>query len=177
MAWCDNPAPDNPSLLTCQNLPEMIAQYFPHGLERYLIGGLSIGAGVALLFLMTGRQGGVSTFFSAAWSYCLKSPFFQQAALREGRQWRLIYTLGLVLGGTLYAWLGLPMEASQLPAWKFAVGGLLIGFGARLGGGCTSGHGICGMASLSAGSLAMVATFLTTGILTALAVASLGAQP
>lgn len=155
----------------------MIAQYFPHGLERYLVGGLSIGAGVALLFLMTGRQGGVSTFFSAAWSYCLKSPFFQQPSLRDGRQWRLIYTLGLVLGGTLYAWLGLPMEASQLPAWKFAVGGLLIGFGARLGGGCTSGHGICGMASLSAGSLAMVATFLTTGILTALTVAFLGAQP
>ena len=55
--------------------------------------------------------------------------------------------------------------------------GLLFGFGARLGGGCTSGHGICGMASLSAGSLAMVVTFLSTGILTALTVAFLGAQP
>ena len=151
----------------------MIAQFFPNGLERYLTGGLLIGAGVALLYLTTGRPGGVSTFFSAAWSWLLKNPFFQQASLREGRQWRLVYSLGLILGGALYALLGLPLDASTLPAWKLAVGGLLIGFGARLGGGCTSGHGICGMASLSAGSLAMVATFLGTAIVTAMLISRL----
>lgn len=152
----------------------MFADYFPNGLERYLIGGLLIGAGVALLYLTTGRPGGVSTFFSAAWSWLLKTPFFQQASLREGRQWRLVYALGLVLGGTLYALLGLPLESSTLPTWKLIAGGLLIGFGARLGGGCTSGHGICGMASLSPGSLIMVCTFLGTAIATAMLFARLG---
>lgn len=152
----------------------MIAHYFPNGLERYLIGGLLIGTGVALLYLTTGRPGGVSTFFSAAWSWLLKLPFFQQAALREGRQWRLVYALGLLLGGALYALLGLPQETSTLPTWKLTVGGLLIGFGARLGGGCTSGHGICGMASLSAGSFTMVCTFLGTAMATAQLISWLG---
>ena len=155
----------------------MFANYFPHGFAPYLIGGCLIGLGVALLYTTTGRAGGVSTFFSAAWSYCLRSRFFQQSSLRDGRQWRLFYALGLVLGGLFYARLGLPLEPSQLPAWKLLLGGLLIGFGARLGGGCTSGHGICGMASLSAGSLAMVATFLTTGIVTAHLLTALGVAP
>ena len=153
----------------------MISQLFPNGMERYLVGGLLIGAGVALLYLTTGRPGGISTFFSAAWSWLLKNPFFQQSSLRDGRQWRLIYTLGLLLGGGLYAALGLPIETSALPAWKLAIGGLLIGFGARLGGGCTSGHGICGMASLSGGSLAIVGTFLGTAIAMAFLMSALGA--
>lgn len=152
----------------------MLPEFFPNGFARYLIGGAFIGLGVALLFVTTGRMGGVSTFFSAAWSWCVKLPFFQQAELREGRQWRLVYSLGLVLGGVLYLALGLPQEATQLPAWKLALGGLLIGFGARLGGGCTSGHGICGMASLSPGSIAMVGTFLATAMLTANLIARLG---
>lgn len=155
----------------------MIAQYFPNGLERYLIGGLLIGGGVALLFMTTGRQGGVSTFFSAAWSWLARTPFFQQAAFRDTRQWRLIYSLGLVLGGSLFLLLGLPLEASHLPTWKLVIGGLLIGFGARLGGGCTSGNGICGMASLSGGSLLMVCTFLGTAIITAMSLAAMGVTP
>lgn len=146
----------------------MIEHLFPNGLERYLIGGLLIGAGVALLYITTGRQGGASTFLSSIWSYFLRAPFFQQALLRDSRQWRNIYALGMVLGGLLYAVLGLPLEATHLPAWKFALGGVLIGFGARLGGGCTSGHGICGMASLSLGSMLMVCTFLGTAIATAM---------
>lgn len=155
----------------------MILALFPNGLERYLIGGLLIGAGVALLFATTGRQGGVSTFFSSSWSWLLNTPFFQQASLRDSRQWRLVYALGLLLGGSLYVLAGLPVEASHLPLWKLVVGGLLIGFGARLGGGCTSGHGICGMASLSAGSMLMVVTFLSTAIATAWALYALGVAP
>ncbi len=145
----------------------MLARYFPNGFEHYLTGGLLIGLGVAFLYIATGRPGGVSTFFSAAWSWIVKTPFFQQASLRDTRQWRLIYALGLLLGGSVYLMLGLPVLASDIPAWKLVIGGLLIGFGARLGGGCTSGHGICGMASLSAGSLVIVLTFLATAIVTA----------
>ncbi len=152
----------------------MIDQLFPNGFAPYLIGGLLIGAGVALLFVTTGRLGGASTFLSTTWSYFLNTPFFRQPALRDSRGWRNIYALGMVLGGVLYALLGLPLEPTHLPAWKFLVGGLLIGFGARLGGGCTSGHGICGMASLSGGSILMVCTFLGTAIATALLIARLG---
>lgn len=152
----------------------MIAQLFPNGMQLYVIGGLLIGAGIALLFVTTGRQGGASTFFSAAWSYVMDTPFFQQPLLRGTRQWRSIYALGLLLGGVLYAVLGLPILPSAMPAWKLALGGVFIGFGARLGGGCTSGHGICGMASLSAGSLAIVCAFLTTGIITAMTLARFG---
>ncbi len=155
----------------------MLTSHFPHGFAPYLIGGLCIGSGVALLFLTTGRQGGVSTFFSAACSWFSRHPFFQQASLRDSRDWRLLYALGLVLGGALYAGLGLPLTDSQLPAWKLALGGLLIGFGARQGGGCTSGHGICGLASLSTGSLLLVCTFLGTAIVTAQTLSYLGVAP
>lgn len=151
----------------------MLSSFFPNGIVPYAIGGSLMGLGVALLYVSTGRPGGVSTFFSSSWSWLLRTPFFRQASLVDSRNWRLVYTLGLVLGGALYALLGLPMEASLIPAWKLAVGGLLIGFGARLGGGCTSGHGICGMASLSAGSLVMVVTFLGAGVVTALLVRGL----
>lgn len=147
---------------------------FPNGVSQYAAGGALIGLGVALLYVTTGRPGGVSTFFSAAWSWVVRPPFFRQSAFLESRQWRLIYALGLVLGGSLYLALGQPQEASHLPVWKLALGGLFIGFGARLGGGCTSGHGICGMASLSAGSIAMVAIFLATGMATAWLVKGMG---
>ena len=90
----------------------MILSFFPNGLERYVIGGLLIGAGVALLFATTGRQGGVSTFFSSSWSWLLRTPFFQQASLRDSRQWRLVYALGLLLGGSLYVLAGQPVEAA-----------------------------------------------------------------
>ncbi len=156
------------------SVPNMIAQFFPHGMQQYIVGGLLIGAGIALLFITTGRLGGASTFFSAAWSWFVNTPFFQQAALRDSRNWRSLYALGLLLGGAIYFALGQPILPSTMPAWKLALGGVLIGFGARLGGGCTSGHGICGMASLSVGSIAIVCTFLTTGIITAMCLAAWG---
>ena len=145
----------------------MLESHFPNGYAIYAIGGSLIGLGVALLYLTTGRPGGVSTFFSSSWSWLSQAPFFQQPNLRDTRQWRLVYALGIFLGGLLYALFGLPLAETALPEWKLLFAGLLIGFGARLGGGCTSGHGICGMASLSGGSLVMVITFLTTAIVTA----------
>lgn len=145
----------------------MFESLFPNGIAHYLFGGLTIGLGVALLFSFTGRQGGASTFFSSSWSWLINTPFFQQAALRETRNWRLVYAAGFVLGGVIYLMLDLPQAASHMPAWKLALGGVLIGYGARLGGGCTSGHGICGMASLNRGSITVVITFMATGIATA----------
>jgi len=152
----------------------MFASLFPNGFAHYAFGGMLIGLGVALLYVTTGRPGGVSTFFGAAWSWLLETPFFHQKNFLESRSWRLVYALGLLVGGTLYALLGLPILPSEMPAWKLMLGGVLIGFGSRLGGGCTSGHGICGMASLSPGSMVMVAIFLGTAIATASIVKLLG---
>ena len=149
-------------------------EFFPYGFERYLVGGLAIGVGVAVLFVTTGRLGGASTVFSATWSWFSRLPFFQQSSLRNSRNWRAIYALGMLLGGVVYVLAGLPVDGSDIATWRLVLGGLLIGFGARLGGGCTSGHGICGMASLSVGSMLMVAVFLSTAIVTALLMNALG---
>ena len=139
------------------------------GWQHYLLGGLLIGCGVALLFVFTGRIGGMSTVFSSTWSYVVQRPFFQQPRFVGSRNWRLVYALGLVLGAGLW-WLGFAGAAPQstgLPAWQLVVGGFLVGYGARLGNGCTSGHGICGLGSLQLPSLMAVLTFLATAFMTA----------
>ena len=139
------------------------------GWQHYLLGGLLIGCGVALLFVFTGRIGGMSTVFSSTWSYVVQRPFFQQPRFVGSRHWRLVYALGLVLGAALW-WLGFAGAAPQstgLPAWQLVVGGFLVGYGARLGNGCTSGHGICGLGSLQLPSLMAVLTFMATAFMTA----------
>ena len=142
---------------------------FPLGWQHYLLGGLLIGTGAALLFVLTGRIGGMSTVFSSTWSYALRLPFFQQARFVDSRRWRLVYALGLVLGALVW-WLGFAggvREATTVPVWQLLVGGFLVGYGARLGNGCTSGHGICGLGSLQWPSLLAVLTFMATAFLTA----------
>ena len=77
---------------------------FPLGWQHYLVGGLLIGAGAALLFVLTGRIGGMSTVFSSSWSYLVQRPFFQQQRFVDSRGWRLVYALGLILGALVW-WL------------------------------------------------------------------------
>jgi uncharacterized protein len=142
---------------------------FPLGWPHYLLGGLCVGVGTALLFVLTGRVGGMSTVFSSTWSYLVARPFFQQARFVESRGWRLVYAAGLVLGALIW-WLGFAGAAPQataVPVWQLLVGGFLVGYGARLGNGCTSGHGICGLGSLQLPSLFAVLTFMATAFLTA----------
>ena len=145
-------------------------QWFPTGWAHYLVGGVFIGLGVAWLFLATGRVGGMSTVFSSTWSFVSKQTFFQQPRLLNSRAWRLVYALGLILGAAVW-WLfwgnGQPMR-SGLPVWQLLLGGLLVGYGARRGNGCTSGHGICGMGRLSVRSIVATLTFMAAGVLTVL---------
>lgn len=142
---------------------------FPLGWQHYLLGGLCIGAGTALLFVFTGRIGGISTVFSSTWSYLVRGPFFQQPRFTGSRGWRLVYAAGLVVGAAIW-WLGLhhgtPLS-TKVPAWQLLLGGFFVGYGARLGNGCTSGHGICGLGSLQWPSLLAVLTFMATAFLTA----------
>jgi uncharacterized membrane protein YedE/YeeE len=142
---------------------------FPLGWQHYLLGGLFLGGGAALLFVMTGHIGGMSTVFSSTWSYLVRTQYFQQRRFVASRNWRLVYAAGLILGG-LIGWLGFAGGAAQataVPAWQLLAGGFFVGYGARLGNGCTSGHGICGLGSLQLPSLLAVLTFMATAFLTA----------
>jgi uncharacterized protein len=142
--------------------------YFPNGLGHYLAGGLIIGAAVGLLFFTTGLVGGMSTVFSSTWSYVSKQAFFQQARFTDSRAWRLAYAAGLILGGLIWLiWSGTGSWQTGVSWWQLALGGFLVGFGARMSNGCTSGHGICGLAFLQLPSLLAVLTFLATSIITA----------
>jgi uncharacterized protein len=154
-------------------MESVLPSLFPLGWQHYLLGGLLIGAGVAWLFVSTGLVGGMSSVFSSTWSYVLRLKYFQQPRYLDSRAWRLVYALGLVLGALLWwLWLGDGVALStEIPIWQLLAGGFLVGYGARLSNGCTSGHGICGLGSLQWPSLLAVLTFMGTAFITANVVA------
>jgi uncharacterized protein len=123
------------------------------------LGGLLIGGATALLFLLNGRVAGISGILGGA-----------LAVRRNDLAWRLAFIVGLFAAPAIYAVFGgtLPsLTVSSSPA-LLVVGGLLVGFGTRLGGGCTSGHGVCGIARLSWRSIAATAIFMTVAAVTVL---------
>jgi uncharacterized membrane protein YedE/YeeE len=121
-----------------------------------LIGGAIIGIASALLLLAHGRIAGISGILGGT----------LQAGTPD-RGWRLAFVAGLALAG-LTAALAAPslVAASPRPLVVVAVAGVLVGFGTRLGSGCTSGHGVCGIGRLSARSLVAVPTFIAAGVVT-----------
>jgi uncharacterized membrane protein YedE/YeeE len=119
------------------------------------IGGALIGLAATLLMVLTGRIAGISGIFAG-----LVSP---EAG---DRSWRIAFIAGLILAPLTAGLIGYPLAPPQLPAsWGIIVAaGLLVGFGTRLGSGCTSGHGICGIARLSARSLVATAVFVASAM-------------
>lgn len=156
----------------------MLTSLFPHGFAQYIAGGVLIGAGVALIFVLTGAVPGMSTVFSSTWSYVSNRPFFQQARFVGSRGWRLVLAAGLILGAALWGLLLGPQGGvvTHVTPWQLLVGGFVAGFGARMSNGCTSGHGVCGLASLQVPSLLAVVTFLATAIGTAHLVLAFGGR-
>jgi uncharacterized membrane protein YedE/YeeE len=140
---------------------------FPNGWEHYLAGGLLLGVGVSVLFVATGRIGGMSTVFTTVWSFFSQAPYFRQQRFVDTRGWRLVYAAGVVLGGLAWLLAGGVPDVTAVPAWQLVAGGFIAGFGARLANGCTAGHGICGIASLQPPSILAVAIFMSTAIGTA----------
>jgi uncharacterized membrane protein YedE/YeeE len=141
---------------------------FPNGIALYLVGGLIMGAGVALLYVTTGLVGGMSTALSAVWSFVSGAAHFAQARYTGSRAWRLVLAAGLVLGAASWTLAsGQAVPVTTVPVAQLLIGGFIAGFGARLANGCTSGHGICGLASLQASSLAAVCVFVATAMATA----------
>jgi hypothetical protein len=119
-----------------------------------LFGGALIGLSAALLMVLTGRIAGISGIVGG----CLVGSAGE-------RDWRLAFIVGLIAAPILGALVNLPLALPRMPdSWiLIAVAGFLVGFGARMGGGCTSGHGVCGIARLSPRSLTATAVFMTTG--------------
>jgi uncharacterized membrane protein YedE/YeeE len=125
---------------------------------RSLLGGMLLGLAASVLALGAGRVAGVSGIIGGLF-----------APGREGRSWRLQFLAGLGVGGLVLLALHPTAFHSAGRSWPvLAVAGLLVGFGARLGGGCTSGHGVCGLSRLSGRSLIATMVFMGTAILTVL---------
>lgn len=120
-----------------------------------LLGGMLVGLAASLLLGASGRTAGVSGIAGG-----LVVP------RRNDWLWRVLFLAGLVAGGLVLRWASPgALEAPVGTLSRLATAGALVGFGSRLGGGCTSGHGICGLARLSRRSLVAVVVFMTTGAL------------
>lgn len=122
-----------------------------------LLGGGLLGFSAWLLLAANGRIAGISGIVAA-----LLTP------ARGEWAWRLLYVLGLAGGAALYGYIVHPSTAITVDAsWPLVVvGGLIVGIGTRIGGGCTSGHGICGMSRLSIRSVVATLTFMAVAVVT-----------
>lgn len=122
-----------------------------------LAGGVLIGLSATLLLWLNGRGAGVSGI--------LNGVLFPKAG---DVSWRAMFLLGLIVAAGLYMALvpGAPLPRTDYSRVGLVVAGLLVGFGTRMGNGCTSGHGVCGLGRLSMRSLAAVLTFMATAIAT-----------
>ncbi len=120
-----------------------------------LFGGALIGIASVLLMMLTGRVAGISGILGG----CL-------TLAASDKVWRVAFIVGLILAPIASGLLGYPLPTPRMPAsWvMIVIAGLLVGFGARLGGGCTSGHGICGIARLSGRSIVATTIFMTSAI-------------
>ena len=120
-----------------------------------LIGGMMIGAAAALMLWLNGRISGISGIAGGL------------VERRAGKGWRLAFVGGLILGPLAYSLLAGPVPVTmQASLPVLIVAGLLVGFGTRLGSGCTSGHGVCGIARLSRRSVVATGVFMGAAALT-----------
>lgn len=121
-----------------------------------LVGGGLIGLSILLLWLIEGRIAGIAGILGGVLN--------QRQA---DKLWRLAFIAGLILAPSLYVLVRpLPPLISTHSTAILIIGGLLVGFGTRLGNGCTSGHGVCGIARLSKRSIVATAVFMATGAAT-----------
>ncbi|MCZ4342784.1 YeeE/YedE thiosulfate transporter family protein [Sphingomonadaceae bacterium G21617-S1] len=131
-----------------------------------LIGGLMIGTASAIMLLGLGRIAGVSGLAARASGITVDG---------APRPLAIAFVVGLPLGALLVALILGPVEARfEQGLAALVIGGLVVGFGTRLGSGCTSGHGVCGMSRLSARSLVATASFMLTGFATVAVMNTMG---
>lgn len=146
---------------------------------HWAIAGLTIGLIAVALQFLANRSLGVSTGFEDLCALGSRAAYFTRASLRD--RWRFPFLAGMFCGGVLSAVLGggwqptwdaglldarLALSPAGKVAWFFG-GGVIVGVGTRLAGGCTSGHGIFGLARLQKASFVATLAFMATGVLTA----------
>jgi len=161
-----------------------------HQLQPYpwAVAGVAIGAITLLLLWVTNQRLGISTGFENLCGLVIKAPYFRRSEIAGSNRWRLPFLGGLVLGGFLSA----ALSGGFAPFWDLGMfdrvvgwgpvgklawmfgGGLLIGFGTRMAGGCTSGHGIFGVSNFERASLESMLAFMLAGIATSNLVYRLG---
>ncbi|MBL4621153.1 MAG: YeeE/YedE family protein [Immundisolibacteraceae bacterium] len=122
-----------------------------------LAGGMLIGLSATVLLLFNGRIAGISGIVNGLF------------AADDDRLWRVLFLVSMVLSaGLAYHLTPLAFSLREgFPLWWLLPSGFLVGFGTRMGGGCTSGHGICGLGRLSKRSLVATASFFLVGLATA----------
>ena len=121
-----------------------------------LIGGMLIGLSATILLTFDGRIAGISGIVNGAIKF------------KQSETWRWFFIVGMLAGGLLYRYLFLAKSELTFTfnPWSMILGGLLVGWGTKMGNGCTSGHGVCGLGRLSLRSLVAVITFMSTAIIT-----------
>ena len=121
------------------------------------VGGALIGLSAVMLMLFHGKIAGISGVLSGT--------VFAESG---DRMWRIFFLIGLIAGPILYKnVLRFEVAFEMTASWPVLItGGLLVGFGTRLGSGCTSGHGVCGLSRLSPRSFAAVGAFMISGMAT-----------
>ncbi|HMO03996.1 MAG TPA: YeeE/YedE family protein [Kiritimatiellia bacterium] len=132
-----------------------------------LIGGLLIGASATFLLVMNGRIAGISGIAG------------QVLTGRGKERWAVMFLVGLLAGGALYEYVlaGEPTPRATAHPLLMVAGGLLVGIGSRMGHGCTSGHGVCGLGRFSRRSLIAVLVFMGTAMITVYAIRHGGFLP
>jgi uncharacterized protein len=148
-----NLLPRSASRPTQANRKESSGMSFP---MNELVGGALIGLSATVLLMLSGRIAGISSIIGGL-----------VGATRDERTWRGAFLAGLLVGGVVLG-LWLPGALTDIPvgsASLMILAGLLVGAGTQIGGGCTSGHGVCGISRFSARSIVATMTFMFTGVI------------
>ena len=123
-----------------------------------LIGGVILGLGAVFLIIFKGRIAGISGIVGALMQF--------QNTPKDHYLWRILFLLGLICSYQIYSTIfGAPTIEINTNSIELVIAGLLVGFGTRMGSGCTSGHGVCGLGRLSTRSLVATLTFMTSGFI------------
>jgi len=130
--------------------------WFSLSFQHALLGGILIGMAVSILILLNGKIAGISGILGGLFS-----------SAKENKTWRVLFIAGLIASPWVYQLFApLPVVEVKANSLTLIISGLLVGFGTQLGNGCTSGHGVCGIARLSIRSVVATLTFILFGVIT-----------
>jgi len=130
--------------------------WFNLSFQQALLGGVLIGVAASILIVLNGKIAGISGILGGIFS-----------TSKENKTWRILFMVGLIASPWVYQLFApLPIVEVKANTLTLIISGLLVGFGTQLGNGCTSGHGVCGIARLSIRSIVATLTFILFGVIT-----------